>query len=152
MAEKTLLARVGADISDFQRKMQTVAKDMQTAGSKMQAVGKKVSGIGKSMTTKLTLPLAAAGGASIKLASDFEGSLNKVGTIADTNVKSIDSFKKEIMDLSSKTGESSKDLSEALYQTLSATNDTANAMSYLDIASKAAVGKQNCPVAEKFAA
>lgn len=140
MAEKKLLARVGADISEFQKKMQTVSKDMKDTGAKFKKIGGNMASIGKSMTTKLTLPLAAAGGASVKLASDFEGSLNKVGTIADTNVKNIDNFKNEILDLSSTTGESATGISEALYQTISATGDTANAMEYVGIAAKAAKG------------
>ena len=51
---------------------------LKTASSKLSAFGKRVSNIGASLSTRLTLPLAIAGGAAIKLASDFEESLNKV--------------------------------------------------------------------------
>jgi len=51
---------------------------LNTASGKLQAFGSRVSGIGKSLTTRLTLPLGIAGGAAIKMASDFEESLNKV--------------------------------------------------------------------------
>lgn len=140
MAEKKLIARIGADISEFQRKMQTVSKDMKTAGQKMQKIGGGMASVGKTMMAGVTLPLLAAGGASLKLSSDFETGLNKVSTIADTTKKPIGEFKKEIMDLSSQTGESATGLSEALYQTISATNDTENAMGYVGIAAKAAKG------------
>jgi len=55
-----------------------LSASLKTASSKLSAFGKRVSNIGSSLSTRLTLPLAIAGGAAIKLASDFEESLNKV--------------------------------------------------------------------------
>ena len=55
-----------------------LTKALNTASGKLQSFGSKVNGIGKSLTTRLTLPLGIAGGAAIKMASDFEESLNKV--------------------------------------------------------------------------
>ena len=55
-----------------------LSASLKTASSKLSAFGKRVSNIGASLSTRLTLPLAIAGGAAIKLASDFEESLNKV--------------------------------------------------------------------------
>jgi hypothetical protein len=51
---------------------------LNTASGKLQAFGSKVSGIGKRLSVGLTLPLGIAGGAAIKMASDFEESMNKV--------------------------------------------------------------------------
>ena len=41
-------------------------------------LGNKVKDVGKSMTVGLTLPIIAAGGAMVKLASDMEETLNKI--------------------------------------------------------------------------
>ena len=51
---------------------------LNTASGKLQSFGGKISGIGKRLSVGLTLPLGIAGGAAIKMASDFEESLNKV--------------------------------------------------------------------------
>ena len=59
---------------------------------KLKKVGEKMSKIGKSMTTYLTLPLAAIAGASIKMASDFEESLNKVDVAFKSSSKEVRKF------------------------------------------------------------
>ena len=60
--------------------------------SKLKNVGEKMSKIGKSMTTYLTLPLAAIAGASIKMASDFTESLNKVDVAFKNSSKEVRKF------------------------------------------------------------
>ena len=60
--------------------------------SKLKNVGEKMSKIGKSMTTYLTLPLAAIAGASIKMASDFTESLNKVDVAFKSSSKEVRKF------------------------------------------------------------
>ena len=60
--------------------------------SKLKNVGEKMSKIGKSMTTYLTLPLAAIAGASIKMASDFIESLNKVDVAFKSSSKEVRKF------------------------------------------------------------
>ena len=59
---------------------------------KLKNVGEKMSKIGKSMTTYLTLPLAAIAGASIKMASDFTESLNKVDVAFKSSSKEVRKF------------------------------------------------------------
>ena len=59
---------------------------------KLKNVGEKMSKIGKSMTTYLTLPLAAIAGASIKMASDFIESLNKVDVAFKSSSKEVRKF------------------------------------------------------------
>ena len=51
---------------------------LNTASSNLKSFGNKLTGIGKNLSTKLSLPLAFAGGMAIKMASDFNESLNKV--------------------------------------------------------------------------
>lgn len=71
MAEQKLKVNIIGDASKL-------TKALNTASGKLESFGSKVSGIGKSLTTRLTLPLGIAGGSAIKMASDFEESLNKV--------------------------------------------------------------------------
>ena len=59
---------------------------------KLKKAGEKMGRIGKSMTTYLTLPLAAIAGASIKMASDFTESLNKVDVAFKSSSKEVRKF------------------------------------------------------------
>ena len=51
---------------------------MNNASEKMKSVGEKMANVGRTLTTALTLPILAAGTASVKLASDLAESTNKV--------------------------------------------------------------------------
>ena len=66
-----LIVKVGADIQDFLTKMKKLESELQDISDSFQAIGEK-------MSTFVTLPMLAAGAASIKLASDMGETLNKV--------------------------------------------------------------------------
>jgi len=68
---QALTVQIKADLSGFQ-------KGLDQAAQKAQKIGTKLKSVGKDMSTFLTLPILAAGGAAIKMASDFEESANKV--------------------------------------------------------------------------
>lgn len=51
---------------------------LKTASKNLSGFGKNISSIGKSLALRFTAPIALAGGAAIKMASDVEESLNKV--------------------------------------------------------------------------
>lgn len=71
MAEQKLKVNIVGDASKL-------TKALNTASGKLDAFGSKISGIGKRLSVGLTLPLGVAGGAAIKMAADFEESMNKV--------------------------------------------------------------------------
>jgi len=59
------------DLKQFSSEMQNSLREIDKFGQKMQSVG-------RGLTTFVTAPLLLAGGASVKFASDFEESTNKV--------------------------------------------------------------------------
>ena len=80
-----LEVEIGAKIEGLLKELKKAKEGLSGIGvaadklvAKLKRVGEKMSNIGKSMATFLTLPLAAIAGASIKMASDFTESLNKV--------------------------------------------------------------------------
>lgn len=73
-------------------------------------------------------------------AAQFEASIAKVSTIADTSQVSLSTIESDIMALSRSTGQGAGDLTEATYQTISASVDTAYAVKFVDEANKLAVG------------
>jgi|TARA_R100000479_G_scaffold88856_2_gene43394 hypothetical protein len=76
----------------FQGDTDQLDKSLKNVGSKLDNFNKKASALGSSLSTKLTLPLAIAGGAAIKLASDFEESLNKVDVAFGSSQKAVRDF------------------------------------------------------------
>ena len=70
----------------------TLSTKMADAGTKMQNMGQQLSSIGQKMTMSITLPLTAAGAASVKLASDLEESSSKVDVVFGNMSESVKEF------------------------------------------------------------
>lgn len=104
---------------------------------------KGVSGLSSAAVTSaaaIAAAFTAAAGAAVKIGSAYEESLQKVATIADTSIVSIDSLSSSVTALSAEVGTSANELNEALYQSISAGADTAEAVSLVEVAVKAAKG------------
>lgn len=69
-------------------------KGLSQAQGKLTAFSGKLKNIGSTLTKSVTLPLALAGGASIKMASDFNESLNKVDVAFGGSSKQVKDFAK----------------------------------------------------------
>lgn len=85
----------------------------------------------------------AAAVATIKVthaAAKFENQMAKVSTMVDKSSGIMKEYRKGILALSREAPKAINDLTEALYQTLSASVDTAQAMNFLEKATKLAVG------------
>jgi hypothetical protein len=74
------------------------SKDLEAALSsaekKLAGFSAKMKDIGQSLSLRLTAPLALAGVAAFKLASDFEESLNKVNVAFKDSAKEVQAFAK----------------------------------------------------------
>lgn len=73
-------------------------------------------------------------------AAEYETALKKVESIADTSVASMDSIRSELTALSFDTGVSAADLSESVYNAISASVNTADAVDFVNTANQLAVG------------
>ncbi|RPJ30704.1 MAG: phage tail tape measure protein, partial [Planctomycetaceae bacterium] len=83
--------------------------------------------------------LAALGAASIKLSVDFNKSMAHVATLIPGNTERVLALKDSVQQLAVDTGKSTKDLSQGLFQVISAFGDTADSVKLLEIANKAAI-------------
>jgi hypothetical protein len=77
-----LSVKISADMDGFN-------KSIETTGKKLAQTGKKFQDVGKNLTLGLTVPILALAGGSIKLASDFEETLNKIGVSFGENADEI---------------------------------------------------------------
>lgn len=84
--------------------------------------------------------ITALGGLAVNVGKSYENSVNKVASIADTTVVSISELSSRVKEMSLDTGMAADGLNEALYQTISATGDTENALDLVSAAIKAAKG------------
>lgn len=134
------MSKMQSQLNNLPNKIQAVGQQMQISGQKIADAGQKISSVGQTLTTRVTLPLAAVGTASVKYASDFYTSMAKVGTIADTSSVSIDSLKSQIMDLSSETGVAASDIASSAYDAISAGQSTEESVNAVAAAIKLAKG------------
>lgn len=98
-------------------------EDAQELGGKIEAVGKKVS--------VASAASAAALGASVKLASDYTDAVAKVGTVADLQSVPLEKHRDDMLQLSTETGRGAGEIADATYQAISASVDTADAVSFV---------------------
>ena len=98
-------------------------EDVQEFGGKLETVGKKVS--------VASATSAAALGASVKLASDYTDAVAKVGTVADLQSVSLEKLRDDMLQLSTETGRGAGEIADATYQAISASVDTADAVSFV---------------------
>lgn len=114
-----------------------VAQEIQLAGQKVSEVGEKISGIGDKISGagKALMPvtgaIVGAGTASVVAATDFDTSMAKLSTIADTSKVSTEDLKAQILDVSNTYGVSASDIAEAAYSAISAGQDTEDAVQFV---------------------
>lgn len=111
--------------------------------SKLSGIGSIASSAAKTAITAIagiSTALAGVAAAAVKAGAEYETSLAKVGTIADTSVKSLSDLSGDILQLSNDTGEGAAGLNEALYSAISAGADTEHAVDLVAVAVKAARG------------
>ena len=115
----TIIARLGLDTKSFDRNI-----------GRLDRVGKKLS-------RKVSLPLAAAGIAATKLASDFESSMTRIQTLVGVSADEVSKLEKAVLDLAPATGKGPAELSEALFSITSAGQRGEQALETLRATAKA---------------
>jgi hypothetical protein len=100
MSEK-LSFQIGADISELQRALNRATDDIRNFAdknrAKFESFGRSLSDLGSKMQL-VSLAAVGLGAASIKLASDFEESLNKVNVAFGESSKEVQDFAKTTLE------------------------------------------------------
>lgn len=108
------------------------------AGGRLKSLGGALTSVGGTLTKAVTLPIAGAGAACAKLASDFETSMAKVNTIAGASKQELASMREEILKTSSDMGMAAKDFAEATYDAISSGVSKEDAVGFTKDAAKLA--------------
>lgn len=124
MSTKDLKIKITADIKNFNKSMMELDKGVNKTTKSLGGIGKageSLKSVGGTMTKAVTLPVAAAAAASVKMYKDFDGSMRGVAATMGISSKEIDSgsesfekLKVAAMDAGSKTKFSSTEAAEAL--------------------------------------
>lgn len=114
---------------------------LNTASGRLKKFGQGISSVGKSLQTRLALPLAAAGAASIKMAADFDKSMTKIQSLVGLTGDEVDGMRGQVRQMASQFAVSSSEAAEALFFITSAGLRGSEAMDTLEASLRAsAVG------------
>ena len=128
------------NLKDLERQAQetnTSLSGFTQAAEKVGKFGDAATSAGKKMLP-VTAGITAAGGASAKMAMDFEDAMAKVNTIADTAEVPLSELEKAILDLSNQTGISSSEIAGNVYDAISAGQKTGDAVNFVSNSTKLA--------------
>jgi TP901 family phage tail tape measure protein len=121
--------KAGASATRNQKKVRNYNQALAGMGQGMQSAG-------RTLNRYVTLPLVAAGGASVKFAMDFNKGMANVGTLIPGQRKRLDGFKQSVLGLSQEVGLSAENLQGGLYQTLSAFGTVEDPFKKLELSAK----------------
>lgn len=126
------LTGIDSRLSEMSSGVRDTGDSADNADGILQKLGSTIKGV---FTVALIKEFA---GAVADVGKEFEYSLDKVSSIADTTVMSVGEISGGILDLSSEMGVHAADLNEAMYQAISAGVDTADAIDMVETAVKSA--------------
>lgn len=136
---KTQMAAAKQSVSGLSDKLTEHERIQKRTAKSIEQTGGKISGLSDKFAL-LSAPILAVATAGFKLNSDFTNGLAKVSTLVDTTVVSMQKVRDEIRAVSDETGAGVADLSESVYQAISAGVDAGHAVSFvkdMTIAAKA---------------
>ncbi len=108
------------------------------ARASMRKAGRAMQRTGSQMTRQVSLPLAALGVVSVKMAADFERSMSKIEGQVGIARSVVQGMKKDVLALSGPTGRAPQELADALFFVTSAGLRGADALEVLRLSARGA--------------
>lgn len=140
-AERALI-KLEAELKDTNEKLKEQSAKFEEAKKKMGEFSEKAKTVSEQtgkvgdVLLKASAPLIAFSVASGKMAMDFEEAMAKVSLMVDTNEVDMDKLGESVKVLSNTYGISTKEIANALYETISAGIGVADSIEFLDVALK----------------
>lgn len=139
-----LLTEIKLNLDSFKKNTKSVEEETKSLGKKIadnlngEKIGANLTKLGGTLTKNLTLPIVGVSTVCGKLAMDFESSMAKVSTIADTTQVPMKDMEKSILGLSKQTGISASEIANNVYDAISAGQKTGDAVNFVSNATKLA--------------
>ena len=115
-AQKTgdKFSETGDKVKKSGDKVADLGKKFTDTGNKIKGVGENLTSIGGTLTRNVTLPLAGAGAAAIKVAADFDSGMSKVQAISGATGEDLDKLRDKAREMGSKTKFSASEAADAM--------------------------------------
>ena len=125
------IANTEAELKKLGGTWGAVGAQFEAIGSKMQSVGDSLKSVGDTLTQKVTMPIAAIAGASVKVAADFESSMSQVAATMGFTVDQLNDKSSE----ASKTMEQLSEFAQEMGKTTAfSASEAADALNYMALA------------------
>jgi TP901 family phage tail tape measure protein len=131
MAQRKVTFILAANLSQW-------GKNLDKAQRRMERFGHNMVGLGRSMGVYLTAPALAAGGAAVKMATDFDTSFNKIVGLVGVARDEVEGMRKEVLRLAGETARAPQELADALFFITSAGLRGRDALDVLEMSARAA--------------
>ena len=95
------------------QKAEQNTRKLNSVGKTFQKTGKSISQTGKGLTTSVTLPIVAIGGAALKTAADFEKAMDKVQSISNASSNDMVKLSDKAREMGAKTKFSASEAADA---------------------------------------
>jgi TP901 family phage tail tape measure protein len=129
--------RIELDTSPAGKAVAALQGQLDAFQEKLGGFSKGLQNAGKGLSISVTAPLLAIGGAALKAATDFNAGMANVASLG-VPIKRVGELKTAVQDMAVSVGKDTGDLSDGLYQVISAFGDTADTTSILAINAQAA--------------
>ena len=131
------MGSLGRAVLDLFVNNKGLTSGMAAAESQVRRSMATMGKTGQTLTRRLTLPVVAAGAASVKMAVDYEESLSKITGLVGVSQKQVDVWGKQMLELGPKVGKGPRELAEAMFFITSAGLKGKTAMQALVASAKA---------------
>lgn len=133
------LEQTNKAIEEHGNKFIKASEKFVTAGQALESAGGSIKDCGEEAQKAGALILTASAGLATMSAS-FETGLAKVNTLVNDSNEGIKTYKESVMDLSNNTGVAVTDLTDALYDAISAGVEYSESTKFIEDVNKVAVG------------
>ncbi len=142
MADGHVTIKVTVDGKEVELQLDKIEDQIEKTGDTASEAAEKATRDTKAMALALstvTAALVAAGLKAYDMASAYDAAFAKTRTVMDETAVSAGDMRSSILDLSRDSAMAAEDVSQAVYQAISGSVDTADAVQFVDKANKLAV-------------
>lgn len=106
---------VNSELAATNKEIGAMQRNARMAARPLANVSKGLNAMGTNLTRRLSLPLAIAGAAGVKMGLDFDRTMTRIQTLVGVSAKTVDGWRKKVLQMSKETGVAASELGEALY-------------------------------------
>lgn len=134
----TLVTKLGVETASFTKGFTQARRQIDEFATSVQASGRAIQGVGVALTAGVTLPILGATAAALKFSEDLNKGMANVASLIPGATDRILELRQGVQDLSPVVLKSTGDLTDGLYQVISAFGDTEDTLDILRTNSLAA--------------